>query len=140
MSKRFLLPAATLGVLMALLVASPASAEKPSDPPGQFCKGMANSPDLPQSPPTKGGCASTLASVGNFFESFPSTSLAIANCKDLEAADFLEEGEPNPGGPYPYQFYWFLGSDPETFTAQNRADCLRLIEAFHSGELSPFPA
>lgn len=47
----------------------------------------------------------------------------------------MDPGEPNPGGPYPYQFYWFEGSDPDTYTAYNRADCLRFLELFHTGAL-----
>lgn len=34
-----------------------------------------------------------------------------SNNKDgfLEATAFMDPAEPNPGGPYPYQFYWFEG-------------------------------
>jgi hypothetical protein len=44
----------------------------------------------------------------------------------------MDPDEPNPGGPYPYQFYWFEGSDPDAFTAYNRADCLSFLELFHT--------
>jgi hypothetical protein len=48
----------------------------------------------------------------------------------LESTFFMDPDEPNPGGPYPYQFYWFLGVDD--FVAKNRADCVKFLEFFHT--------
>jgi hypothetical protein len=137
MSNKLVVGFATVGLAVTAMVA-PAAAAKDGPNNSQVCRDIVASPEAPVSPPVFGGCVSTFASVGNLFDpDFPSTSLAIANCKDLEATAFLDPGEPNAGGPYPYQFYWFLGSDPEVFTANNRADCLRLLEAFHTGALTP---
>jgi hypothetical protein len=63
---------------------------------------------------------------------FPSTAAAIANCKGLEDEVF----SPTNGGgkPYPYAFY----GNP-AYVANNRADCVWFLRAFHTGLLPPAP-
>jgi hypothetical protein len=133
-----------LAVLVCLaggVVASPASAAKGASPK-QICADLAvQDPEAYAFLNTKpGACVSSVASVGVealMAGAFPSTAAAVGNCKMLEQTAFLDPAEPNPGGPYPYQFYWFAGSDPDLFTAKNRAGCLSLLEQFHTGELAP---
>ncbi len=114
----------------------------PENNPKQICKWLEqNEPEAFEFLNTKpGACVSSVASVGVealMQGAFPSNAAAVGNCKALEATFFLDPGEPNVGGPYPYQFYWFEGSNPDTYTAYNRAGCVRLLKAFHSGN---FPA
>lgn len=73
---------------------------------------------IPLAIPSKGGCVSSYA-TGNL-----SNAAFIANCKALEA---------EVGG-YPYAFY----GNP-AYTAENRADCVYFLRAFHSGQLPPGP-
>jgi hypothetical protein len=100
-----------------------------------------NVPDAYEFLNTKpGACVSSIASVGRVAleeGAFPSIAAAIGNCKFLEATAFMDPAEPNPGGPYPYQFYWFGGSDPDQYTANNRAGCVKLLYKFHTGQLPP---
>ena len=66
-----------------------------------------------------GACVSTTA-TGDL-----SGSAYAANCKLLEEVAF---------GSYPYSFY----GNPD-YTAQNRADCIYFLRAFHTGQLPPGP-
>ena len=73
---------------------------------------------IPLEIPSTGGCVSSYA-TGSL-----STAAFIANCKSLEA---------EVGG-YPYAFY----GNP-AYTADNRAECVFFLKAFHSGQLPPGP-
>lgn len=88
---------------------------------------------------TQGGCTSSIASVGVdalMTGAFPSTAAAVANCKDLEETFFLE-GKPDGARPYPYAFYG--NAHLPAYVAENRADCVQILEALHTGQLPPGP-
>jgi hypothetical protein len=104
---------------------------------------------------TRGACASSVATSGATSEDdiVPSGAAYIANCKRLEATDFVKDG----ARPYPYQFYKGLLDTPEgaelffpgagaavsanylqhqaAFVAANRAGCVRVLRGLHSGAL-----
>jgi hypothetical protein len=74
---------------------------------------------------TTGACVSTIT------RQVLTTPAYVANCKLLEPAFAAT----NPSGrPYPYSFY-----DNPDYTAQNRADCIYFLRAFHTGTLPPGP-
>ena len=133
MKRRTIVLVAAIAVLL-LTVVSPASAGRDSNPV-DICKYLeAEMPEAYEFLNTKpGGCVSSVASVGVdglMSGAFPSTAAAVGQCKILEATAMMDPGEPNPGGPYPYQFYWFEGVDD--FVAKNRADCVKFLEFFHT--------
>ncbi len=133
----------------AQLVATPAALASPS----ALCAELG---DLGLS---RGACASSVATSGATTEDeiVPSGAAYIANCKQLEAADFVADGDSRP---YPYQFYkgvlddpvivsGMLGLPPElaevvsanyvanssAFVAKNRAGCVDVLRGLHSGAL-----
>ena len=118
--KRFTTLAA---VAAAFAVAAPAASANPA----KDCAELGN---LGLS---RGACASTLASGGS--PDNPSTAAFVANCKSLEA-----NGVPEIGAPpiqYPYAFYG-RENDPR-YVAKNRAGCVRVLRALHTGQIPPGP-
>ena len=118
-------------------LAAPAALAGPDASPAKFCKEVLPvvSPEASEFLGTGGGCVSSVASVGIdalMAGAFPSTAAAIENCKFLEEAVFSPV---NGGSPYPYSFY----GNP-AYTAENRADCVYFLRAFHTGQLPPGPA
>lgn len=76
-----------------------------------------------------GACVSSVASVGVealMTGAFPSQAAAVGNCKAIEAMV----------GGYPYAFY---GRTDPAYLATNRAGCVRVLRALHSGQLEPGP-
>jgi len=116
-----------VALVVAAFAAVPAAFAGNTDNPAFICKSGVI-PELNEFVGSGGGCVSTVASVGIdalIAGAFPSTAAAIENCK------FLEQ---NAFGGYPYSFY----GNPD-YTAKNRADCKRFLEAFHTGALPPGP-
>lgn len=128
---------ALFAALLVGVVALPASAGR-DEAPAQVCKEIDNTfPPDPDRPfaftiPSDGGCASSVAQ--GFPESHVLTNAAFnAQCKFLEGGAFFPDGsyfELN----YPYNFY----GNPD-YLANNRADCIKFLSAFHNGELPPGP-
>lgn len=125
-------------VALSAAVAAPIATADPAAPnPSQMCREILPvvSPEASEFLGTGGGCVSSIASVGLealMVGAFPSTAAAIANCKFLEENAFSPA---NGGGkPYPYAFY----GNPN-YVAQNRADCVWFLRAFHTGVLPPGP-
>ena len=117
-------------------LAAPAALAGPNVSPAKFCKEVLPvlNPEASEFLGTGGGCVSSVASVGIdalMAGAFPSTALAIANCKELEDTVFSPT---NGGSPYPYAFY----GNP-SYVAENRADCVWFLRAFHTGQLPPGP-
>ncbi|MEX1287708.1 MAG: hypothetical protein AB1Z57_07210 [Acidimicrobiia bacterium] len=117
------LPVALL-VLLILSVAVPAMAKGKDTAPAQICKEIDNTFPVEDERPfpftiqSDGGCASSVAQGfdGTFENWSLSTSAFVSQCKFLEGM----------GIEYPYAFY----GDPD-LTANNRADCWRILKSFH---------
>ena len=125
-------------VALCVAVAIPVATAAPGDPnPSKFCREILPvvDPEASEFLGTGGGCVSSVASVGIealMNGAFPSTAAAIANCKGLEATAFMATS--TTGKPYPYAFY-----GNTEWTANNRADCVWFLRAFHTGILEPPP-
>jgi hypothetical protein len=146
MKRTTALAGATLVLAATALPAVGAAAEEAPRSPHQACAWLEeNAPDAYEFIATKpGGCESTLASVGLDAVAggaFPSNASAIGNCRFIEQSFMVgneELGIPDylgDGRAYPYQFYWFEGVDDPNLYAENRADCVRILELLHGGYL-----
>ena len=130
--RKLLAAAAAVTVGVAVLIPE-AAAAAPSSGPRAICTALkTQNPEVYGFLESKpGGCVSSVASVGVealMAGAFPSTASAIGNCKFLEANMF---------GGYPYAFYGQV-NDPR-FVAKNRAGCVRVLRALHTGQISPPP-
>jgi hypothetical protein len=161
-----LIAAATLAVATAVPAQAQDLPDLPRSP-AKACAALAEATEVPLAElyafiATKpGACQSTLASVG--LEAlaafaFPSNAAAVGNCRSLEESTFTAY-TPENGRAYPYQFYWdlrellgqledagvpgaadavaYYDSIASRLYARNRAGCVRVLRAVHSGLMDP---
>ncbi len=125
MVKRLLQGGAVAAV--AAVLAMPAFGGNGGPNPSQICS---QAGDFGMS---HGACVSSVAQGFDGENGVPSRAAFVDNCKQLEENEFVASQE----RPYPYAFYG-NAHRPE-YVAKNRADCVRILYALHTGQLAPGP-
>ena len=125
MVKQLLRVSAAMAVAAAF--AAPASGANGGPNPSQVCNEAGNFGM------SHGACVSSVAQGFDGENGVPSRAAFVDNCKQLEETAFVAS-QPRP---YPYAFYG-NAHRPE-YVAKNRADCVRILYALHTGQLAPGP-